>query len=80
MTGVPSLNLSAICCASLKLRGTTRWTRTDASPGAASTARGRGRMTAVRELAAASGSGSVQSSNSLRRRRGESLRTFGRSL
>src|SRR5438105_3939974 len=29
MTGTPSLNLSAICCASLKLRGRTRWTRTD---------------------------------------------------
>ena len=26
MTGIPSLNLSAICCASLKLRGTTRCT------------------------------------------------------
>ena len=33
MTGVPSLNLSAICWASLKLRGTTRWTRTDGCAG-----------------------------------------------
>src|ERR671934_2593992 len=29
ITGIASLNLSAICWASLKLRGTTRWTRTD---------------------------------------------------
>ena len=28
MTGSPSLNLSATCWASLKLRGRTRWTRT----------------------------------------------------
>ena len=29
MTGIASFNLSAICCASLKLRGTTRCTWTD---------------------------------------------------
>src|ERR671922_1119468 len=76
MTGTPSLNLSAICWASLKLRGRTRWTRT--ALGALSTPRRRGgaRRTAVRS--SGSGSGSVQSSNS-RRRRGASRRTFGRS-
>src|SRR5579884_2979618 len=37
ITGIPCLNLSAICCASLKLRGSTRWTRTELGPGSAST-------------------------------------------
>src|ERR671929_287533 len=74
ITGIPSLNLSAICCASLKLRGSTRWTRT--ALGTLSTPRRRGRRTAVRS--SGSGSGSVQSSNS-RRRRGARRRTFGRS-
>src|ERR671937_1572815 len=76
MTGIPSLNLSAICWASLKLRGRTRWTRT--ALGALSTPRSRAgaRSTAVRS--SRPGSGSVQSSTS-RRRRGASRRTFGRS-
>src|ERR671937_489075 len=76
ITGMPSLNLSAICCASLKLRGRTRWTRTEAGPVSTPCRRGRGRRTAVRS--SGSGSGSVQSSKS-RRRRGASRRTFGRS-
>ena len=48
--------------------------RTEAGDGTAAT---RGRRTAV--LSFAGGSGSVQSSNSRSRRRGASLRTFGRS-
>src|ERR687883_1148202 len=81
MTGTPSLNLSAICCASLKLRGRTRWTRTEAGTLSSPRRRGPGaaRSTAVRS---ASGSGSVQSSKSpppRRRRAGASRRTFGRS-
>src|SRR5712691_1374636 len=79
MTGIDSLNLSAICCASLKLRGTTRWTvagaATGPAAGGAATPRSRvGRSTSVR-----SAPGSVQSSNSRSRRRGASLRTLGRS-
>src|ERR671934_2785460 len=76
ITGMPSLNLSAICCASLKLRGRTRWTRTEAGMLSTPRRRGAGRITAVRS--SGSGSGSVQSSKS-RRRRGASRRTFGRS-
>src|ERR671937_2160520 len=76
ITGMPSLNLSAICCASLKLRGRTRWTRTDAGLVSTPRNRGAGRRTAV--WSSGSGSGSVQSSKS-RRRRGASRRTFGRS-
>src|SRR5918911_1047889 len=76
MTGTPSLNLSAICCASLKLRGRTRWTRTALGALSTSRRRGAGRRTAVRS--SGSGSGSVQSSKS-RRRRGARRRTFGRS-
>src|SRR3954453_2229262 len=75
ITGIESLNLSAICCASLKLLGTTRCIRTDAGLGTAAT-RGRGLSTVVRSF---SGSGSVQSSNSRCRRAGVSRRTFGRS-
>src|SRR5437868_11523143 len=83
MTGMPSLKRSAICCASLKLRGRTRWTRTAPGPGTLSTPRrrrgsGAGRRTLVRAFAA--DSGSVQSSNSSRRpRRCGRRRTFGRS-
>src|SRR5581483_3988432 len=80
ITGTPSLKRSAICWASLKLRGRTRCTLTEGL-GIDSTPRSRrgsaaGRSTLVR---AADGSGSVQSSNSSRRRRGASRRTFGRS-
>src|SRR5260221_132875 len=71
ITGTPSLNRSAICCASLKLRGRTRCTRA-AEPGTLSTPRRRrgsaaGRRTLAR--AGAAGSGSVQSSYSSRRPR-----------
>src|SRR5581483_4247145 len=67
MTGIPSLKRSAICWASLKLRGSTRWTRTGPGLGTLSTPRslrgsGAGRRTLVRAFAA--NSGSVQSSNS----------------
>src|SRR3954469_24492050 len=87
ITGIPSLNLSAICCASLKLRGITRCTWTDGiapigpelAAGAAERRLFRGRSTAVAG-AASSGSGSVQSSKSRWRPRGVRRRTFGRSL
>src|SRR3954471_1333041 len=72
ITGIASLNLSAICCASLKLRGITRCTCTEGIPrtgGAAGSTAAvrrllpRGRNTAVRDEDSA-GSGSVQSSKS----------------
>src|ERR687886_2094125 len=62
ITGIDCLNLSAICCASLKLRGTTRWTRTDGLGTASSGRRSRPARGSVR--VGAGGSGSVQSSNS----------------
>src|SRR5262245_11689117 len=87
ITGIECLNLSAICCASLKLRGRTRCTRTE--PGLFGTAaicrterlellledvdRGAGGG------AAAGSSDSVQSSYPCERRLGVSRRTLGRS-
>ena len=82
ITGTESLNLSAIDWASLKLRGTTRCTFTDAAATASSCARRLppdGRMTAVCAPGCPA-SGSDQSSNSSRwRARGFSRRTFWRS-
>ena len=81
ITGVPSLNLSAICWASLKLLGTTRCTFDGDVLGTAATEPRRppaGRRTAVRALGVASAS--VQSSGSFLRRRDDRRRTFGRSL
>src|SRR6266850_6145312 len=94
ITGIPCLYRSAICCASLKLRGRTRCTLTLPALGTASIcgrmsrtrSRSRSRSRSTRDGRTAGGravgwsdSDSVQSSKSWLRRRGVSRLTFGRS-